>query len=116
MKMHALILALVAACSITLFGCDGSGSIDTTQLQHSFANAEAGLKSAADTAVTAIKKADYSGALADLQKIAGDAKLTPEQKTAVNNVIEQVKKMISDMAAKAQGDASKALGGVPKAP
>ena len=117
MKKHSWILAAFAACAVTLSGCDnssGSAGVDPSPIQKSFATAEAGVKSAADTAVSAIKSADYSGALANLQKLAGDAKLTDAQKKAVADTIDKVKKAMADMASKASDGAKNAMGGLPK--
>ena len=117
MKMHSWILAVFTACAVVLTGCNKSGgtaSVDPSPMEKSFATAEASLKSAADTAVTAIKKADYSGALAELQKLAGNAKLTDDQKKAVGDIIEQVKKALADTAEKATGEAKKAVGDIQK--
>jgi len=115
--MHTWILTVFAACAMALTGCSKSGgtaSVDPSPMEKSFATAEASLKSAADTAVTAIKKADYSGALSELQKLAGNAKLTDDQKKAVSDIIDQVKKAIADAAEKATGDAKKAAGDLQK--
>jgi hypothetical protein len=115
MKLNSLLLAFIASITIALTACDGSGaSVDTSRLTSSFSSAEAGLKSSADAAATAIKKGDYNGALTQLQSLAGNAKITDEQKKAVADVIEQVKKAMADMAAKASEGAKNALGGLPK--
>jgi hypothetical protein len=56
--------------------------VDTSKLTVAIASAEPALKSAVDTALTAIKKADYSNALTQLQALVGKYKLTDEQKAA----------------------------------
>jgi len=102
------------AAALLLAGCSGSSKVDTTALQKSFAPAETALKSSADKAVTAIKNADYKGALDELQKLSANAKLTDDQKKSVSDVIAQVQKVISETAAKAAEGANKAIGDVQK--
>ncbi len=103
---------MVAA--LFLVGCGGSKKVDTAALEKSFAPAEAALKSGADKAVTAIKNADYKGALDELQKLAANAKLTDEQKKAISDVMAQVQQAISEAATKAAGEANKKLGDMQK--
>ena len=75
------------------------------------------MKAAVDTAVSAIKSADYSGAVTKLQALAGSTnyKLTDAQQAAVKDMIASVQKAIADMAGKAAGDASKAASDAAKA-
>ena len=84
--------------------------MSTAGIEKSFASAEATLKDAAAKATDAMKKGDYSGALKELQALAANVKLTDDQKKAINDVIEQVKKAVSDAGSKALGEAQKALG------
>ncbi len=114
MKLHIEILALALVASLSLIGCGGSKKVDTAALEKSFSSAEATLKSSADKAVTAIKNTDYKGALAELQKLAANAKLTDDQKKAINDTVAQVQKFISETATKAAGEAGKAIGDVQK--
>ena len=114
MKTGGWILAVVVGVTLTLVGCSKQGGIDTTALETNFKSAEATVKASADKAVAAVKSADYSGAVAELKKLAGDAKLTPEQQQAIKDVIAQVEKAISEAATKAAGDASKAASDVTK--
>jgi uncharacterized protein YukE len=72
------------------------------------------VKAAADKAVEAIKKADYSAATAELQKLLANVKITDEQKKAVNDVLANIQKAIAEMGNKAAGEANKALGDVQK--
>jgi len=132
MKTNSLILTVLAAAAFAVAGCGKqevgtptppavtpAASVDTTKLSAAFASAEPALKSAVDTAATAIKKADYSGALTQLQALAGKYKLTDEQKAAVQDVIAAVQKAILDTQANAAGkaaaDASKAASDATKA-
>lgn len=124
MKTNYLLLAFVAAAAFVAAGCSkqesgapaanqgsaAAASVDTSKLQAAFQSAAPAAKSAADTALSSIKKADYSDALTQLKGLGEKFKLTPEQQKAVNDVIAQVQKMVSSTAAKAASEASKAAG------
>lgn len=114
MKLHVCVLTALTVAALALAGCGGSKKVDTSPLEKSFAPAEAALKSSADKAVSAIKNADYSGALAELQKLAQEVKLTDEQKKAISDTIAQIQKVIAETAEKAAGEANKALGDMQK--
>jgi hypothetical protein len=113
MKAMNWILTVMAAAALVLCGCKKS-SVDTTPLEKNFASAEPTAKSASDRAVAAIKAGDYSGAMAELQKLAAQAKLTPEQQQAVKDVLAQVQKQLSDAATKVGKEAEKAAGELQK--
>ena len=115
MKLHKMIVIGLVAVALGIVGCAKKGSVDTGPLEKSFQTAEGATKSAADTAVSAIKNADYSGALAELQKLAGDAQLTAEQQQAIKDVIAQVQKAIADAAGGAASEAGKAAEDLQKA-
>jgi hypothetical protein len=108
MKTLSLFLTLVTAAAFVFVGCKKSG-VDTKPIESSFSSAEPATKSGADKAVSAIKAGDYASAMAELQKLAGQAKLTPEQQQAIKDVLEQVKAQISAAAEKAAGDAKKGM-------
>ena len=113
MKAMNWILTVMAAAALVLSGCKKSG-VDTAPLEKSFASAEPTAKSASDKAVAAIKASDYSGAMTELQKLAAQAKLTPEQQQAVKDVLAQVQKQLSDAATKVGKEAEKAGGELQK--
>lgn len=115
MRLCGWILAGVMAATLALAGCSKQGSIDTSALQANFSSAEAAVKDSADKAVAAIKSADYAGALAELKKLAENAKLTPEQQQAIKDVMAKVQGAIGEAAGKATEEAGKALKDVPKA-
>jgi hypothetical protein len=108
MKIPKIIVATCFALGFAVVGCNKQSSVDTAPIEKSFASADAPTKTSADSVVTEIKSANYSGALADLQKLAANAKLTPEQQQAVKDVLTQVQKALADTANKAAGDANKA--------
>lgn len=114
MKTYNWIVAAIMAAGLALSGCS-KGSVDTTALESNFKSAEAAVQSAVNQAVSAIKSADYSGTLSQLKTLAGNAKLTPEQKSSIQDVMASVQKAISDAAGKASGEATKALDDVKKA-
>jgi hypothetical protein len=109
MNRHNWVVIAIATLCIVVSGCSKSGSVDTSKLESSFKSAEATTQSAADKVVSAVKSADYSGALSQLQTLAKNAKLTPDQQSAIQDVMAQVQKAITDTASKAAGAASKSL-------
>ena len=114
MKRHTWILVTVMALAAAVAGCGKKGGVETSQLEQSFQSAEAPVRTSVNKAVAALKNADYAGAMADLQKLASQAKLTPEQQTAVNDVVEQIKKVIAETASKAAEGANQAIGDLQK--
>ena len=108
------VMAAVAA-TLAFAGCGSSNDVNTAPLESSFQSAEPATKSAAEKVVSAVKSADYAGALKDLQSLASQAKLTPEQQQAIKDVMAQVQKAVTDAASKAVGEASKAAGDASKA-
>ena len=114
----------MTAATLVLSGCskteDHSGhahaqvQVDPGPIEKTFASAEPALKAAADKAVAAVKGADYSAATAELQKLAANVKLTEDQKKAVNDVIAQVQKAVTEAGTKAAGEAGKAVEGLQK--
>ena len=114
MKRYVWILTAAMAVSLVFLGCAKKSSVDTGKLESSFATAEPATKSKVDSAVSAIKSADYAGAMASLQGLAKDAKLTPEQQQAVTDVVEHLKTMVTDVANTTAEGATKALGDMQK--
>jgi hypothetical protein len=116
MKTNTFLLTLFAVIAIAFTGCGKAGvKIDTAGIEKSFSSAETTLKDASSKATDAVKKGDYAGALKELQSLAGNVKLTDDQKSAINNLIEQVKKALADAGAKAAEGANRAVGDAQKA-
>jgi len=109
MDKRSSLLSILVIVALWAAGCAKKDTVDTAKLEASFSTAEPANKSEVDKAVTAIKSADYSSALASLQKVAAQAKLTPEQQQAVQDVIAQVQKQLGAAVEKAGTDAQKAL-------
>jgi hypothetical protein len=114
MKFHQLILTSIMAATRAFAGCGKKSSVDTSKLETSFKSAQPAQQSSVDKAVAAVKSADYSSAMTELQKMAKDAKLTPDQQQAIKDVLAQIQQAIADTASKAAGDASKAVGNLQK--
>lgn len=121
MKITKMLTMAAMAATLAFAGCSGDGdssststsSVDTGKLESSFSSAESATKTAVDKVVTAIKSSDYAGALTELKSLAGQANLSPEQQTAIKDLMAQVQKMVSGAAGKAVGDATKAVENLP---
>ena len=111
MKQIKWMAALLMAAALVVGGCSKKG-VDTAGLEKSFKGSEPATQSCVDKVVSSVKSQDYASATAELQKLAVQAKLTDDQKQAVNSVIEQVKKALTE---KAEGAAKDAAGSLQKA-
>jgi len=109
--IHSAIMALTLAMS----GCNKQGGVDTAQFERSFKSAEGSVQTSADKVVTAIKSADYSGALSELKALAINAKLTVEQQQVIKDLTTQVETLIADAASQVAGEVGLAVKDVPKA-
>jgi uncharacterized lipoprotein NlpE involved in copper resistance len=114
MKALASIITGMTVLVFAVAGCNKQASVDTSAIEKSFQPADSAIKSNADKAVSAIKARDYSGALAELQKLGSQAKLTPDQQQAVKDAVVQVQKMLAEAANKVAGEAGKAAGDLQK--
>ena len=121
MKMHHWLLSVLIASVLALTGCSKSGSgggtasVDAAPVEKSFASAEPVIKAAADKAVAAIKGADYSSAVTELQKLASNVKLTDDQKKAARPVAgeDRARRPGDTRDARDQGVAPRADGSAP---
>src|SRR5579872_6066399 len=103
-------LVAIAGCVLLgVAGCSRSGgNIDTSRVQSAFQSAPPADKAEAQNAVSEVKAGNYAGALASLQKVAASANLTPEQKSAVQDLVGQVRAKATGMGEKAMGAAGDA--------
>ena len=103
MKMTKWITGILVAAVIALVGCGKKssestpppGTIDIMKLQEALQNATPEQRASLDKVKMGIRYGQYPNALAELDKLANDAQLNAEQKKAVNDVIEQVKKAVT---------------------
>ena len=108
--------AILALAAFFVSGCGKSGgSVDTAGFEKSFSSAEAAVKDTATKVVEAVKKSNYSGAGSELKQLAANAKVTDEQKKAVNDLLAQVQKALTDLGSKAADGANQAIGDAQKA-
>src|ERR1035441_9939401 len=87
MKTTKWIHTAIMTVTLAMAGCGKQSSVDTASFERSFKTAEAGVQNSADKVVTAIKSVDYTGAMAELKTLAGNAKLTPEQQQSIKDVM-----------------------------
>lgn len=110
MKKLGLITTLILSIGLLgLVGCSKGGGIDTAKVQSAFQTASTVDKAEVDKAITAIKAGDFAGALPSLQKAVASAKLTEEQKSALQDLINEVQAKLSEAAKKAVDGATKAM-------
>ena len=114
MKIAQSLFVATIAAAMMLAGCSKQGSVNTTAIEQSFKSADSAIQTTAQKAVDAVKAQDYSGALSQLQTLASNVKLTPEQQQAIKDVMAQVQKVLTDTASKAAGAANKAAGDLQK--
>lgn len=104
MKTVNLVLGCVAAAALVATGCSKSDktppppqvqgvTIDIPKLDQAFANATPELKRDVTQAGFNVRYGKYEDALMVLDKVSNDTSITPDQKTAVTQVIEEVKKL-----------------------
>lgn len=92
MKLFWSSLMVVLLAAFGTVGCSKKVQIDTTNLEYSLQTADESTQTAVTEALEQLDKAEYDAALAKLKTVSADPKLTAEQKTAVNGVIEQIEK------------------------
>jgi len=109
MRIQLLLLWCCASLAFAISGCSKKPEVDTAKLENSFATAEPADKSQAAKVVDAVKAGDYDAALASLKSLAQQAKLTPEQKAAIEDVTSQAQKQLSAAISKAAEGGQKAL-------
>ncbi|MDA1274316.1 MAG: hypothetical protein O2960_09730 [Verrucomicrobia bacterium] len=93
-----LSLSFATACMgilILVTGCGKTSHTDTTKLSSSFQGAPADRKSSIDAAAKAIQSGDFAAAADSLKKAVKGAQLSPEQKTAVSEMVAEMQKIAS---------------------
>ena len=109
MKKHPFSFASLAAGLLILAGCGSQSSVDTSAFESAFKDAAAPVKACVKQTVSYVKAADYSAALAEINKLPFQgSKITTEQQQAMTDLIAAVSKVMHEAASKAAGDANKA--------
>src|SRR5436309_335275 len=68
--------------------------VDTSALELEFQSAEPRMQESALKAIAAIKSAEHSAALKELQTLVRNRKLTPEQRGSIKRVLAQLQKIV----------------------
>ena len=90
-RWQYLILALFLGTSLTMIGCTKKLQVDTVKLQY-LEPSDKNTQTAISDAVEAVDKGNATVAMDKLKTAAADPKLTAEQKTTINEVIQQLEK------------------------
>lgn len=104
--------ALLGMVLLAGSGCSkDNGGIDTSRVeaafQHTDSTTQSNQHTNIDNALAEIRSRNYSGALASLQKAGATLKLTPEQKSAIDDLMNQIQVKASEAlktASKSAGD------------
>lgn len=117
MKNYWCGLVAVMMLALAGAGCSKKSDqgLDVSGLEKSFAAAEDSVKNEAQRVSFTIQSEDYAAAMEQLTRLAGNSKLTPEQKQAVTRVMDQLKKQVGATAQQATDAAQKALDDAKKA-
>ena len=102
-RKHGLkFTALILAAGLGLAGCGksnpgpapaqtvGPGGAEAAKVEKAFASADPSLRFPVDDALRIVKAGAYADALPALRKLAGNARLTPEQKQALQELIQKL--------------------------
>ncbi len=109
MKRSTLISSLLVALVVGMTGCNKNESVDTSKVESSLASADASAKPDLEKAIAAVKAGDYAAATAPLQKLVANAKLTPEQQSAVKDLMSQIVAKTQEAMNKAGSEAADAM-------
>ena len=133
MKTPISLLTLATVLTVASMGCSKSDSaaggssappsaapmagLDLSSVESAFASATGTVKAEFNTITAYIKGGDYSVAMDKLRTLAASAELSPDQKSALSTLIEQVKakggdllKNVGQTAGKAVDQAKEAAG------
>ncbi len=114
-----LIYPVLFALALSPIGCEkkdstdlsapasSSAMVDTSKIEAAFASAEPAVKAEFNKVVAAVKGADWAGAGAKIQELAGNVKLSEEQKTSLKSLAEQLKAKAAAMMAQTKEQAAK---------
>jgi len=117
MKTLTWIFTGLVTATFLLVGCSKTeqpATIDTAALVKSFSSAEPTLKASAEKVVSLVKQGNYQSALTELKTLAGNVKLTDEQKKAITDLVAKVQQAVVGTVQKATEGASKAVGDAQK--
>jgi lipopolysaccharide biosynthesis regulator YciM len=91
--MKKMLLQLLLLAGLMAWGPAGCSNkeIDTAKLQTAFQSAPEGVRADLDQGIAAIKDGKFPEALKDLQKVAFEAKMSPEQRLTLEDAIKKVK-------------------------
>jgi hypothetical protein len=105
-RNHRLIpMALILAAGLGLAGCSKSNTVpapaqntgpagaEISKVEKVFALADASLRFPVDETLGIVKAGGYADALPQLRKLAGNAKLTAEQKQALQELVRKLETM-----------------------
>jgi hypothetical protein len=100
MKTIAWVGAVLAAGFFAWTGCGKADQaapgpsdvqvLDASKFRPAFASATPEIKATVDKVMVSIQASDFVGALAGLDKLAGDASLTEPQKKVIKDLVEHV--------------------------
>jgi hypothetical protein len=108
--MKTFLNLVLVGLSLMLAACNKSNDgVDTTKLENSFSSSDPQQKSSVDKVVSSVRAKDYSGAMNELKQLTSNAKLTPEQKQAIEDTLKQLQTEITDTAKKVADDAREGL-------
>lgn len=95
--LSLLIYTLAMGAMLLAPGCSSKhGGLDTGRAEASFQSAAPDQKAELDQVIASLSARDYPAAAATLGRLAGNARLTPVQREAVADLIEQVNTMITN--------------------
>ena len=103
MKVKPCVLVLISV--FALVGCKRTEKpadvqvIDSTQFRPAFAGAPPATQTLVDDVMMSIQSSNLKKALGDLETLANQRELSPQQKKAVSDLIPQLRKKLAELAA-----------------
>jgi hypothetical protein len=103
-------LTVVLALASGLTGCDkGKPSGDPAKQTQAFQSAPAAIQAGWQLAIAAAATNDYATSILTLRRLQGQPDLTPEQKTAVNDRLDELNRQLAEALQKGDPNAAKAM-------